>query len=64
MLIIYKKTYLQRMKTSDFILFGVFDFCKMQDIKLNILIVLDILLSEYQNQAIGIQMSTRLEMLS
>ena len=54
MLIIYKKTYLQRMKTSDFILFGVFDFCKMQDIKLNILIVLDILLSEYQNQAIGI----------
>ena len=54
MLIIYKKTYLQRMKTSDFILFGVFDFCKMQDIKLNVLIVLDILLSEYQNQAIGI----------
>ena len=54
MLINYKKTYLQGMKTSDFTLFGVFDFCKMQDIKLNILIVLDILLSEYQNQAIGI----------
>ena len=54
MLINYKKTYLQRMKTSDFTLFGVFNFCKMQDIQLNILIILNSLLSEYQNQTIGI----------
>ena len=53
-LINYKKTYLQGMKTSDFTLFGVFNFCKMQDIQLNILIVLNSLLSEYQNQTIGI----------
>ena len=54
MLINYKKTYLQGMKTSDFTLFGVYNFCKMQDIQLNILIVLNNLLSEYQNQTIGI----------
>ena len=54
MLINYKKTHLQGMKTSDFTLFGVFNFCKMQDIQLNILIVLNSLLSEYQNQTIGI----------
>ena len=54
MLINYKKTYLQGMKTSDFTLFGVFNFCKMQDIQLNILIILNSLLSEYQNQTIGI----------
>ena len=54
MLINYKKTHLQGMKTSDFTLFGVFNFCKMQDIQLNILIVLNSLLSEYQNQTIDI----------
>ena len=54
MLINYKKTYLQGMKTSDFTLFGMFNFCKMQDIQLNILMVLNSLLSEYQNQTIGI----------
>ena len=54
MLINYKKTHLQGMKTSDFTLFGVFNFCKMQDIQLNILIILNSLLSEYQNQTIGI----------
>ena len=54
MLINYKKTHLQGMKTSDFTLFGVYNFCKMQDIQLNILIVLNSLLSEYQNQTIGI----------